>query len=92
MESADYRTPCEEFLYPKSGALGFPGTLFATADAALEEAWLLSRGLLQLAHVLAGCPDDLGVFHMALPCVSEELAEDGLGEGRHRYLAGSNAY
>ncbi len=62
----------------RSGALGFPSALYPAAHTALEEAGLISCALLQLALVLAGCPDDLGVFHMALPCAPEELTEDGL--------------
>ena len=64
----------------RSGALGFPCALYPTANTALEEAGLISCVLLKLALVLAGCPNDLGVFHMALPCASEELTEDGLGD------------
>ena len=76
----------------RSGALGFPGALYPTANTALKEAGLLSCALLKLALVLAGCPNDLGVFHMALPCMSKELTEVGFRDQRHRnWLAQTQA-
>jgi len=70
----------------RSGALRVPATLQAAADAALEEAGLLLSALLKLGHVLARSPDDLGVFHVVLPSVSEHLAEEGLGDDSHEGL------